>query len=137
MNLTEKVSYLKGLMEGLSLDENSKEAKLFNAILEVLDDMALTVTELEYSMAEMEELVDIMDEDLGAVEEDLYGDEDDEDYYEVECPTCGEVICMDDELAETGEVVCPVCGEEIEFDLEDDCCDCGCDDCCDCGEDEE
>ena len=69
MNLTEKVSYLKGLMEGLSIDESTPEGKLFTAVLDLLDDMALTVTELENSVTEMEELVDIFDEDLGAVEE--------------------------------------------------------------------
>lgn len=134
MNLTEKVSYLKGLMEGLSIDESTPEGKLFTAVLDLLDDMALTVTELENSVTEMEELVDIIDEDLGAVEEELFEDDfDDEDYYEVDCPNCGELICMDTELALEGEVECPACGEKIEFDLEDDC-DCGC---CDCCEDEE
>ncbi len=126
MNLTEKVSYLKGLMEGLSIDENSPEGKIFAAMFDLLDDMALTVTELEGSVTEMEELVDIIDEDLGAVEEELFDDDiDDEDYYELDCPNCGELICMDTELAKEGEVECPACGEKIEFDLEDDC------DCCD------
>ena len=128
MNLTEKVSYLKGLMEGLSIDENSPEGKIFAAMFDLLDDMALTVTELEGSVTEMEELVDIIDEDLGAVEEELFDDDiDDEDYYELD----GELICMDTELAKEGEVECPACGEKIEFDLEDDC------DCCDCCCDED
>ena len=132
MNLTEKVSYLKGLMEGLSIDENSPEGKIFAAMFDLLDDMALTVTELEGSVTEMEELVDIIDEDLGAVEEELFDDDiDDEDYYELDCPNCGELICMDTELAKEGEVECPACGEKIEFDLEDDC------DCCDCCCDED
>ena len=132
MNLTEKVSYLKGLMEGLSIDENSPEGKIFAAMFDLLDDMALTVTELEGSVTEMEELVDIIDEDLGAVEEELFDDDiDDEDYYELDCPNCGELICMVTELAKEGEVECPACGEKIEFDLEDDC------DCCDCCCDED
>ena len=126
MNLTEKVAYLKGLIEGLSIEEETPEGKLFTAVLDVLDDMALTVTELEESVTEMEELVDIIDEDLGAVEEDIY----EGDYYEVDCPNCGELICMDTELAKEGVVDCPACGEKIEFDLEDDCDGCGCD-CCD------
>lgn len=101
-------------------------------MFDLLDDMALTVTELEGSVTEMEELVDIIDEDLGAVEEELFDDDiDDEDYYELDCPNCGELICMDTELAKEGEVECPACGEKIEFDLEDDC------DCCDCCCDED
>ena len=37
--LREKVSYLKGLADGLPLDENTNEGKVLRAIIEVLDDM--------------------------------------------------------------------------------------------------
>ena len=33
MNLTEKVSYVKGLMEGMDLDQNAKENKLMALLL--------------------------------------------------------------------------------------------------------
>ena len=47
MELMEKVAYLKGLMNGMELDPDKKETKLFNAILDTLDEMASTVTALE------------------------------------------------------------------------------------------
>ena len=125
MNLTEKVAYLKGLIEGLSIEEETPEGKLFTAVLDVLDDMALTVTELEESVTEMEELVDIIDEDLGAVEEDIYeGDFDDEDYYEVDCPNCGDTLMIDESVLEEGVIQCPGCKQKFALDLSDDCC-CG------------
>ena len=127
MNLSERVSYLKGLMDGLSIDETKPEGKLFKAIIDVLDEMSASVLDLEDDMDEMAELADNLDEDLGAVEEYLFGEDDDEDYFEVECPNCGEVICMDEDLACEGEVLCPACGENVEVDIE---CECGC-----CGED--
>ena len=46
MGITEKVAYLKGLAEGLGLDKDSKEGKLFAAIIDVLDDMALEIEDL-------------------------------------------------------------------------------------------
>ena len=44
MNMTEKVAYIRGLMEGLELDASKKEVKVLNALVEVLDDMAATVS---------------------------------------------------------------------------------------------
>ena len=46
MTLTEKVAYLKGLVDGLGVDETSKEGRIIKAIVDVLDDMALTVADL-------------------------------------------------------------------------------------------
>ena len=47
MNLTEKTAYLKGLLEGLNLKKDSDEGKLFNAIIDVLDDMAASVSDMD------------------------------------------------------------------------------------------
>jgi len=147
MNISEKVAFLRGLMSGLSFDEDSKEAKVFEAIIDTLDEIALSITDLEENQGEMDELLSIIDEDLGELEDDYYDldddeDDDDEDYdeffdddeelYEVVCPTCGDTICLDEEMIEEGEIACPNCGEHLEFDLDDIECDCG-DDHCDCG----
>jgi DNA-directed RNA polymerase subunit RPC12/RpoP len=140
MTVTEKVAYLKGLIEGLGIDEGSKEGRIIKAIVEVLDDVALTVTDLEDGLSEISEQVDAIDEDLEDIEKDFYGDDDDDDdddeddddadYYEVTCPKCGEKVCLDDELLSDGEINCPKCGEKLELDF-------GCDCCGEHGEDEE
>lgn len=135
MTVTEKVAYLKGLVEGLGVDEATKEGRIIKAVVEVLDDIALTVSDMEDGMSEISEQVDAIDEDLEDLEKDFYGDEDgdddededddDSDYYEVTCPKCGEKVYLDEELLSDGEMSCPNCGEKLEFDF-------GCDDgCCD------
>ena len=53
MTLTEKTAYIKGLVEGLELNADEKEVKVINAIIGLLDDMALTVSDLEESMNDM------------------------------------------------------------------------------------
>ena len=73
MELLEKVAYLKGLMSGLELEADKKETKVFNAILDVLDDLASTVTDMQEETDEMCELIDVLDEDLGEVEKVVYG----------------------------------------------------------------
>lgn len=140
MNITEKVAYLKGLLNGLEVDPDTKEGKLFAAIVDVLDEMALSIVDVEESYDKLQEVVDCIDEDLGELEKDFY-DEDcdcgcgDEEEYMVECPSCGDTIYLDEEMLEDGGIECPNCGEHLEFDFdEDECCcedghcDCGCDD---------
>lgn len=122
MTNSEKAAYIRGLMEGMDLDPNAKETKLFNAIVDLLDDLSLSVEEMEDAYDELSGQVDEIDEDLGELEEEFYDideDEDDDDAWE------------DDEDECYYEVTCPNCGETLEFDLEeDDSCDCG--ENCDC-----
>ncbi|MBE6537807.1 MAG: hypothetical protein E7673_07675 [Ruminococcaceae bacterium] len=124
MNINKESAYLRGLLEGYELDGNKKEVKLIGKMLELIDEMADHITALEADNAEMREYIEELDHDLGAVEEDLYMDEDygdddyddyddDSDYYEIECPSCGEVVCFDDSL-DPDELVCPACGEKID-----------------------
>ena len=118
MGVSEKVAYLKGLAEGLGLDAESKEGKLFAAIID-----------LEEEMADIEEGLDAVSDDLSEVEEALYEledefddedeDEDEEDCFMTTCPACEEEIYFDETVLEDGEVVCPNCGEKLEFDLSD------------------
>ena len=129
MTISEKVAYIKGLAENAGFDENESKDKVVKAILDVLEDIAGAVGEIN-------EQLDAVDEDLAALEDDYYeeydededDDEDDDDFcYEVECPTCHDVIYLDDEMIDEGGIKCPNCGEELEFDLE------GCEGCEGCG----
>ena len=104
MTNSERASYIRGLMDGLELDPNAKETKVLNAIVELLDDLCVTVDEIDENMAELSGQVDEIDEDLGDLEEEYYGLDDDE---------CG---CDCDECAdgEFYEITCPKCGEKFE-----------------------
>lgn len=133
MKLGEKVSYLKGLMEGLEFDANSKEGKVITAMADILQDMALSVEDLQDQIDEVVEVVDAIDEDLGDVERDFYelddddcccdddcGCDDGDELYEVVCPSCGDTICLNEGMVEEGSMTCPGCGELLEFDFEDE-----------------
>ena len=61
MLLTEKASYIKGLAEGMELDANDKTTKLINALIDIIDDMALTVSDLEDECAALTEQLDAVD----------------------------------------------------------------------------
>ncbi len=123
--LTERASFLSGLAEGLGFDSNSKEGKLFGALIDVITELTEEVALLE------ERLEDVIDEDYGFDDDSDLDDccDDDLDYFEISCEKCGNTIYLDEDLLDSDEELkCPVCGEEIEIEFED-CCDGGCDDC--------
>lgn len=104
MAISERVAYLKGLAEGLGLQEKDKTGKFYNELMSLLEEMALVVDYLQDEKDELEEYLDALDEDLSDVEDvvfDLDDDEFDDDdfedydfntlgnYMETECPGCG------------------------------------------------
>ncbi len=81
--LADKVSYIRGLMEGMQFDETSNDGKLLSKIVELLDDMAREIESVSEAQDELSEYVDSIDEDLadleGLFDDDEDDDEDDED----------------------------------------------------------
>ena len=43
----------------------------------------------------------------------------DEEYYEVECPSCGETICFDSTV-DPANLMCPACNEKFSCEIEED-----------------
>ena len=133
MTTIEKVAYIKGLMEGMKVDETSDNGKLFKLIVEILDELTKDVADIEDYVAELTEQVDAVDEDLNSLEEDFYEEWDEEDecdccdccdcdeeYYDVTCAACGEDFVVDEETLLDGGVECPACGEHLEFDFDEE-----------------
>ena len=50
MTLTEKLAYIKGLADGLGVDETTKEGKILLALVDLMDDVTTAVSELESDM---------------------------------------------------------------------------------------
>lgn len=132
MTTAERVAYLKGLMEGMKVDDSTNEGKLFNLIADILTDVTEDVADLEDFTAELSEQVDAIDEDLNLLESDYYDEWDDDDeecccgcggddeYYEVSCPSCGEEFEVDEDSLLDGSIDCPNCGEHLEFTCDDE-----------------
>ncbi len=125
-----RVAYLKGLAEGLQLDQDTKHGKVLTNLIDVLQEMAGEIDGLRRSHEEVEAYVESLDEDLASVEDDIYYDEDDvvlvededddetatgageegdvglEDvieepvYFKVECPHCHENVYFEDSLVD-------------------------------------
>lgn len=160
MTISEKVSYLKGLLEGIQLDSSKPETKVIEKIVDILDELALSVEDLEEHTDMLTDYVDELDHDLGEVEEYVFSDEidedecdcchdddedededeDEDDLIEVECPKCGDTIFFD-ETIDLDDIICPNCHGHFTcrfLDEDDcDCCHCDCDECDDEDTDEE
>ncbi|MDR0445803.1 MAG: TFIIB-type zinc ribbon-containing protein [Oscillospiraceae bacterium] len=146
MSAIEKVSYLKGLFEGLGIDPEAKEGKMFSAIITALDEIAAEIDELDENIVTLAEDFDDLEDDFEKIEEIVFGDDDDDDddhphshdhdrccddedcdcdcddediVYEVSCPICNENIVIDEAAIEAGGIVCPKCGEKLEFEFDD------------------
>lgn len=131
MTISEKVAYLKGLAEGLNLDtEKSKEGKLISVMIGILEEVGLSIEDLEENALALGEEIDVLSDDLADVESVVFEDEeedeededeeDEDDYFEVECPNCEEPLIIDDEALAAGEIQCPNCETRFSLDLSDD-----------------
>ena len=134
MTISEKVAYLKGLADGLDLDqETSKEGKLIAKIIDVLEDVGFAVEDLEVEVEALADGMESMAEDLSDVETVIFDEEDqdengccscsaldDDDFFQIACPSCGADIVIDESVLDIGEVTCPNCGDKFSLDLTDE-----------------
>ena len=139
MTITEKVAYLKGLADGLAIDtEKSKEGKLISVMIDILEEMGMSIEDLEENATALGEELDAVSDDLADVEEAVFGDDDededdecccdeDDDFFEVECPNCEQPLVIDEDVLEAGVIECPNCHSQFAVSDEDeDGCGCGC-----------
>ena len=78
-HLTDKVSYIRGLMEGMQWDGESNEGKLLGQLVALVGEMAEEMETMSAVVDELSEYVEDIDEDLGEVEESLGFTEDGSD----------------------------------------------------------
>ncbi|MBO8168187.1 MAG: AraC family transcriptional regulator [Thermoanaerobacteraceae bacterium] len=137
--LKKKVAYLQGLISGMELDTSTKEGRLFQGIIDVLEEIADNLEDLWTEQGELEYYLESLDHDLGELEDDFYlddddfefddededlvdgdgydVDDDDQAYVEVECPKCGDIVYFEADVLDDDdyvEVTCPHC-ETVVF----------------------
>ncbi|MBQ8409980.1 MAG: hypothetical protein IJY39_14055 [Clostridia bacterium] len=128
---------------------DSAEAKVIKALLDLCQDMAEEIEGLQCDVEDLHDYCEELDEDLGDVEEvlvdeddedewdDEWDDEecdgdcdacdccgdcefcDDEDYFEIQCPSCGEIVCIDSSM-DTEDLICPACQSPFDCAIEED-----------------
>ena len=139
MNSKERIAYLRGLLDFLPREE--KETKIYSAIAEALESLALELEEqtkllelqredydsLAEEMDELHETVYNLEESVGLVdsEADSYGSDDVEEldsltesYISMTCPFCAYSFYYKyEESKENDRLICPGCGKEFNRSL--------------------
>ena len=143
MELSKRAAYLQGLVDGLGVDESTKEGKIIKAMSALLAEMAEALEGLDEDLSRAYDQINDLSDELEDLEADLYEDEDDEDdsdaeeetdedddandddiasepFYEVACPNCGETVYVSEDDLDAGEANCAHCGVTFEVALEGD-----------------
>ena len=142
MELTKKAAYLQGLVEGLGIDETTKEGKVLKAMSALLGEMADAIAGMDEDLTRAYDQINDLSEELEDLEADLYEDDDAEEdaeddteaednaddandddiasepFYEVACPNCGETVYVSEDDLDAGEANCAHCGVTFEVALE-------------------
>ena len=138
MTIVEKAAYLKGLCEGLGVDPESRDGKLWGALNDLLSDMAHEIEDLQSGSLDFADTLDEFGDELSYLEDLTCGldrpEDMDDEFCSGDCGSCA-LDCSSDGEDESGagedeeeddeelsydgvlyDVKCPVCGEEITFD---------------------
>ena len=141
MELNKKAAYLQGLVDGLGIDDTTKEGKIIKAMSALLGEMAEAIESVDEDLSRAYDQINDLSDELEDLEADLYEDEDSEDedddaadededagdddiasepFYEVACPNCGETVYVSEDDLDAGEANCAHCGVTFEVALEGD-----------------
>ncbi len=134
MTISEKVAYIQGLFDGLKLDtEKSGEARILSEVLDVLREVGQQLDSMDAVMDQFDEELDVLSDTVADLEEAVFDGEDEqdadfhnlddgeeEDFFEIPCPTCGEDLVVDDEALAAGLVECSVCGGKFALSFDDE-----------------
>ena len=85
MTNTEKVAFIKGMMEGMEFQPDTPEKKLINAIVDALESIAQSLKDVE---EDNKYLSDYVEEVFGCYDDDDDYDDDEEDDECGDCNAC-------------------------------------------------
>ncbi|MDE6922356.1 MAG: hypothetical protein K2P01_02260, partial [Oscillospiraceae bacterium] len=131
MTISEKVAYIQGMFVGMELDKSEmKVARILSEVLDVLQEVGQQLDGMDAAMDQFDEELDALGDTVADLEEAVFDDEDEqdadfgdgdgeeEDFFEIPCPTCGEDLLVDDEALAAGVVDCPACGGKFALSFE-------------------
>lgn len=111
-NIERSIVYLRGLIDGCGYDDDTNEGRIFNAIADVLENISDEVQTLSSRGRYCEDMIDeILDDELDELDNEEF---DEDDFVEVECPNCHDVVLFDNETYEKNDnLICPNCSATI------------------------
>ena len=127
--LTDRVSYLRGLADGLHLNPEKDANRMILELIDALDEFAEAMDAQTDALTARGDYVETVDNDLASLEESFLEDEDEDESEEFdpdeliqyECPHCGHMLELRaEEVDFDKECLCPACGQEVFPQLSED-----------------
>ena len=106
MTISEKAAYLKGLIDGLGADKDSRDGKLWTCVSDLMADIASEIEDLKDTNLDFADTLDEIGDELSYLEEitcDLDSPEMFDDECDGNCEECG--LCDYDDDDDIGDVV--------------------------------
>lgn len=119
--ISEKVAYLDGLADGLSLKDEGTD-KILRGVIDTLGAIAEALEEQDESIDDLSDCIDGIYDELddieGTLDEEYDGELDEDDFIEAVCPHCGETVYFDEDMIDSEDgLICPNCNEAIDFEI--------------------
>ena len=78
MELNKKAAYLQGLVDGLGIDDTTKEGKIIKAMSALLGEMAEVIESVDEDLSRAYDQINDLSDELEDLEADLYEEEDED-----------------------------------------------------------
>jgi hypothetical protein len=131
MSLSEKYAYIKGLIDGGEIKFEGKNQKLFEAFMDILDEIVTKVSDLDEELTGAYESLYLISDRLEEIDEDVDflfdNDLDDADCCDnledikMYCENCNKTVPVDPHASFLGEAYCPECNEKIVLEEQCEC----------------
>jgi len=138
MSISKRVTFLKGMVEGLSLGNSTKEEKVIHMIIDILGDISAEIDEISEGVTNLDDDITALTEEVKELEDSLQVDEgscgcgdhhghhhhhhdkgSSPNFYAVRCPSCQNEITIDEDVLKLGAIDCPSCSEKLELDMDE------------------
>ncbi|NLV81862.1 MAG: hypothetical protein GXZ18_02490 [Synergistaceae bacterium] len=126
MEAREKISYLKGLIDGQNLTDTPENEKFYGALVDALNSLAEAIEGHEIMHQDLNDYLEQLDDDVTEIEDELdelldddeecydddYEEFDEEEYTSVKCPFCEKDFYFEPAMYDEDEdLICPHCGK--------------------------
>ncbi|MDD3853219.1 MAG: AraC family transcriptional regulator [Syntrophomonadaceae bacterium] len=114
--ISEQISYLSGLCEGLNITEDTPQGKVLLAIIDVLDTLNDEISQVDFDLVECQNQLEEMDDQLCYMDKLINDNGTSDEIIEFECSKCGEELYFNADILEDEdsiEIICPTCQEVV------------------------
>ena len=118
--MKETIFRIEKLKEEISNLEDNKYKSIFNNIISILDDITVSIEEIDCKQDSLEENIKYIDEDIIGLQDELFEEvsiedliELEDEYVEIKCKNCEKPLFVEKETVKHKKnIPCPFCSKD-------------------------